>query len=83
MDEETVKEVKIALIRRGWTQGDLSSEIGVSPAYLSLVLRRHRDVPWIEKRICKALGLKAAGTGSQTSEGPEKRRRKRGRVAAT
>ncbi len=83
MDEETVKEVKIALIRRGWTQGDLSVRIGVSQAYLSLILNGRREVPWIEKRVLVALGLESRPSGSQLRDGPEKRRRNRGRVAAT
>lgn len=83
MDEETVKEVKIALIRREWTQGDLSFHIGVSQAYLSLILNGRREVPWIEQRVLTALGLKERPSGSQRGNGPEKRRRNRGRVAAT
>lgn len=47
MNEELVKEVKIALIRRGWNQGDLARKVGISQAYLSLVLKGGRDVPWI------------------------------------
>ncbi len=83
MDEETVKEVKIALIRKGWTQGDLSAWIGVSQAYLSLVLNGHREVPWIEKRVSVALGLEKKASGPQARDEIEKRRRNRGRVAAT
>ena len=41
MDKDTVKEVRIALIQREWTQSDLAKQIGISAAYLSLVMKGH------------------------------------------
>ena len=64
MDKDTVKEVRIALIRREWTQRDLARQIGVSAAYLSLVMKGHRSVPDLEVRILEALGLSWKTEGS-------------------
>ncbi|MGC8530279.1 MAG: helix-turn-helix domain-containing protein [Leptospirillia bacterium] len=57
MDKDTVKEVRIALIRREWTQSELARQIGVSAAYLSLIMKGHRSVPDMEVRILETLGL--------------------------
>ena len=57
MDKDTVKEVRIALIQREWTQSDLAKQIGISAAYLSLVMKGHRCVPDLEVRILEVLGL--------------------------
>lgn len=61
LDNDRVKEVKIALILRGWTQGDLSGRVGISQAYLSLVLRGRREAPWVWGRIREELGLSGEG----------------------
>jgi transcriptional regulator with XRE-family HTH domain len=58
---DRVKKIKIALIRRGWNQGDLSERLGISQAYLSLVLSGRRNVPWIWMRIFEELGLPRSG----------------------
>ena len=62
--ENMSKEVKIALIRRGWTQGDLAMSIGVSQAYVSIVMKNHRNVPWLWEAIQEKLGLKFEGEAS-------------------
>ena len=67
MNKDTVKEVRIALIRREWTQGDLACKLGVSAAYLSLVLKGRRSVPALEDRILRELGVPGTGVGVKTS----------------
>ncbi len=57
MDKDTVKKVRIELIRREWTQSDLAARLGVSPAYLSLVMKGRRSVPALESRILGEMGV--------------------------
>ena len=67
MDKDTVKEVRIALIRREWTQRDLARKLGVSAAYLSLVMKGRRSVPALEARMLMELGMSGFGSGTALS----------------
>jgi transcriptional regulator with XRE-family HTH domain len=64
LDIDRVKEVKIALIRRGWNQGDLADSLGISQSYLSLLLKGRKEAPWIWKRIDEELGITGTGKGA-------------------
>lgn len=39
------KEVKIALIKKDWSQARLAKEMGISPAYLGELLKGSRETP--------------------------------------
>lgn len=70
MDKDTVKKVRIALVQREWTQRDLARQVGISAAYLSLVMKGHRCVPDLEVRILEMLDL------SRRTEGPPETHKK-------
>jgi len=79
-----VKEVRIALVHREWTQSELARRVGISAAYLSLIMKGHRSVAGVERRILGELGLEEkVGEDAQLSGEPERSSRWRGRVQAT
>jgi transcriptional regulator with XRE-family HTH domain len=84
VNKDLVKEVRIELVRREWTQSELARRIGISAAYLSLIMKGRRSVEGVERRILRELGLEeGGGEGPQLSGDPERSRRWRGRVQAT
>ncbi|MHB1757599.1 MAG: helix-turn-helix domain-containing protein [Leptospirillum sp.] len=60
MDSLTIKQIKIALLLRDWTLGDLAREIGITPSYLSMVLKGKRKALWVWKAVSKELSLSEA-----------------------
>ena len=58
MSKDFRKEVKIRLIRKGWTQADLADALGLSAVYVNMLLRGVRKNPEQIKRIKEALEIK-------------------------
>ncbi|MDA8110934.1 MAG: helix-turn-helix transcriptional regulator [Nitrospiraceae bacterium] len=57
------------MIRREWTQSDLARRLGISAAYLSLVMKGRRTVPVLESRILGELGVSGQPASRSSSEG--------------
>lgn len=56
--KEFRKEVKVCLIRKGWTQADLAEALGVSTVYVNMLLRGARRNTAQIKKIKEVLGIK-------------------------
>ena len=52
------KAIKVARVRKGWTQQRLAEELGVTPTYVSLLERDLRDPSWsFVNRLADTLGV--------------------------
>ncbi|MFI3130955.1 multiprotein-bridging factor 1 family protein [Mammaliicoccus sciuri] len=51
-------KVRTELLKRNMTSKQLAEKLGISPAYLSDILRGHRDAINQRKRIAKILDIK-------------------------
>jgi transcriptional regulator with XRE-family HTH domain len=55
LDILTVKQIRLALLLRDWTLGDLAKKIGVTPAYLSMIFTGKRKGVWVWEAVSKEL----------------------------
>ena len=60
MNSLTIKQIKIALLLKNWTLGDLARKIGITPSYLSMILKGERKGLWVWKAVSKELSLSEA-----------------------
>ncbi len=52
------KEVKVALIKKGWSQRELARQMGISVAYLQDILNGNRNTEERLRQIDDLLGTK-------------------------
>jgi transcriptional regulator with XRE-family HTH domain len=57
MRPEGVKKIRVALLKKGWSQEDLALHLGVTPAYVSQILNGRRHGIRIRRKIPALLGI--------------------------
>lgn len=71
MNRQIREEVRVALARRYDTQSKLARRIGVTPQYISDIMRgRSGNVPEVWQRIFDDLGLELVVVKKEAQDGP-------------